>query len=213
MIEQWMIDNIVIHAGQNKIVPAGQHNVVYATWPAQRCSCWPTKHCPCWPTKDCPCWPTQQCLCCMTSCISWYQIVTVMFRCQYLQNYWMYANKTFTGWCYAKFKYILNPGHTAYDNDTITIPTISFAYWIHVSGHTATYRTSVTANMFISLSYRYRVQCDRGFTLFCCYICSFAMRMGHSGQIIELLHDVRVQKWIKLRLIDIFRQRRNKNIS
>ena len=45
---------------------------------------------------------------------------------------------------------------------------------MHVSGHAATYRTSVTANMnlvgqrffLVSLSYRYRVQCDRGLSLY-----------------------------------------------
>ena len=41
----------------------------------------------------------------------------------------------------------LSPGHTAHDNDTITITKKSFPYLIHVSGHTATYRTNVTANM------------------------------------------------------------------
>ena len=41
------------------------------------------------------------------------------------------------------------PVNTAHDNDTMTIPKKSFASYIHVSGHTATYRTSVTANMYL----------------------------------------------------------------
>ena len=40
---------------------------------------------------------------------------------------------------------------------------------MHVSGHTATYRGIVTANMHLIgeryFLYRYRVQCDRAFTL------------------------------------------------
>ena len=62
----------------------------------------------------------------------------------------------------------LRPGHTAHDNDTITIQTISFGYWIHVSCHTATYRSSVTGNMQLIgeryFLYRYRVQCARAFS-------------------------------------------------